>query len=95
MGRGEQLNQELEKANGVADFLEFSELMVLDALVRQESCGGHFRVESQTPDGEARRDDEHFGHVSAWEHTGVGSVPLLHKERLRFERVHPSQRSYA
>jgi succinate dehydrogenase / fumarate reductase, flavoprotein subunit len=94
-GGGARLNQELEKANRVADFLEFSELLVRDALVRQESCGSHFRVESQTPDGEARRDDEHFGHVSAWEHTGVGSVPLLHKEQLRFEYVHPSQRSYA
>jgi succinate dehydrogenase / fumarate reductase flavoprotein subunit len=94
-GRGEQLNQELEKANRVADFLEFGELLVLDALVRQESCGSHFRVESQTPDGEARRDDQHFGHVSAWEHTGVGFVPILHQEQLQFEYVHPSQRSYA
>jgi succinate dehydrogenase / fumarate reductase, flavoprotein subunit len=94
-GSGEQLNQELEKANRVADFLEFSELLVLDALVRQESCGGHFRVEHQTPDGEAMRDDEHFMHVSAWEYAGVGRGPRLHREHLQFEYAHPSQRSYA
>ncbi|WP_034260554.1 fumarate reductase/succinate dehydrogenase flavoprotein subunit [Actinospica robiniae] len=94
-GSGEQLNQELEKANRVADFLEFAELMVLDALVREESCGGHFREESQTPDGEARRDDERFSHVSAWEYTGVGESPVLHQEELEFEYVHPVQRSYA
>ncbi|HEX4788268.1 MAG TPA: fumarate reductase/succinate dehydrogenase flavoprotein subunit [Actinospica sp.] len=94
-GTGEQLNQELEKANRVADFLEFAELMVLDALRREESCGGHFREESQTPDGEARRDDERFSHVSAWEFTGVGADPVLHEEQLEFEYVHPVQRSYA
>ncbi|MDX6240577.1 MAG: succinate dehydrogenase / fumarate reductase, flavoprotein subunit [Kribbellaceae bacterium] len=94
-GTGEQLNQELERANRVADFLEFGELLVLDALVREESCGGHFREESQTPDGEALRDDENFSHVSAWEYTGVGANPILHKEKLEFEYVHPSQRSYA
>jgi succinate dehydrogenase / fumarate reductase flavoprotein subunit len=94
-GTGEQLNQELEKANRVADFLEFAELMVLDALLREESCGGHFREESQTPDGEAQRDDERFSHVSAWEHTGVGADPVLHEEQLEFEYVHPVQRSYA
>jgi succinate dehydrogenase / fumarate reductase, flavoprotein subunit len=94
-GTGDQLNQELEKANRVADFLEFAELMVLDALLREESCGGHFREESQTPDGEARRDDERFCHVSAWEHTGVGANPVLHEEQLEFEYVHPVQRSYA
>jgi succinate dehydrogenase / fumarate reductase flavoprotein subunit len=94
-GTGEQLNQELERANRVADFLEFGELLVLDALVREESCGGHFREESQTPDGEALRDDENFSHVSAWEFTGVGANPVLHKEKLEFEYVHPSQRSYA
>jgi succinate dehydrogenase / fumarate reductase flavoprotein subunit len=94
-GTGEQLNQELEKANRVADFLEFAELMVLDALVREESCGGHFREESQTPDGEARREDELFSHVSAWEYTGVGADPVLHEEKLEFEYVHPVQRSYA
>ena len=94
-GTGEQLNQELEKANRVADFLEFAELMVLDALLREESCGGHFREESQTPDGEAQRDDEGFSHVSAWEFTGVDADPVLHKEQLEFEYVHPVQRSYA
>ena len=94
-GTGEQLNQELEKANRVADFLEFAELMVLDALVREESCGGHFREESQTPDGEAKRDDERFGYVAAWEFTGVGADPVLHREELAFEYVHPVQRSYA
>jgi succinate dehydrogenase / fumarate reductase flavoprotein subunit len=94
-GTGEQLNQELEKANRVADFLEFAELMVLDALQREESCGGHFREESQTPDGEALRDDEAFSHVSAWEFAGVGADPVLHTEELEFEYVHPVQRSYA
>ncbi|MGF7235747.1 MAG: fumarate reductase/succinate dehydrogenase flavoprotein subunit [Frankia sp.] len=94
-GTGEQLNQELEKANRVADFLEFGELLVLDALAREESCGGHFREESQTPEGEALRDDENFSHVAAWEYTGVGADPVLHKENLEFEHVHPSQRSYA
>jgi succinate dehydrogenase / fumarate reductase flavoprotein subunit len=78
----------------VADFLEFAELLVLDALDRRESCGGHFREESQTEDGEALRDDEHFCHVSAWEFTGVGTPPILHKEPLDFEYVHLSQRSY-
>jgi succinate dehydrogenase / fumarate reductase flavoprotein subunit len=94
-GTGEELNQELEKANRVADFLELGELLVLDARVREESCGCHFREESQTPDGEAMRDDENFSHVSAWEHTGAGTSPVLHKEALEFEYVHPSQRSYA
>jgi succinate dehydrogenase / fumarate reductase flavoprotein subunit len=94
-GTGDRLNQELEKANRVADFLEFAELMVLDALVREESCGGHFREESQTPDGEAQRDDERFSHVAAWEYTGVGADPVLHREELEFEYVHPVQRSYA
>ncbi len=91
-GTGAQLNQELEKANRVADFLEFAELMLLDALVREESCGGHFREEHETPDGEAQRDDEHFSHVAAWEYTG--DVPVLHKESLEFAYVHPAQRSY-
>ena len=94
-GTGEELNRELEKANRVADFLEFGELMVLDALAREESCGGHFREEHQTADGEAERDDEHFSHVSAWEYTGVGKNPVLHKEALEFEYVHLAQRSYA
>jgi succinate dehydrogenase / fumarate reductase flavoprotein subunit len=93
-GNGEQLNQELEKANRVADFLEFAELMVLDALVREESCGGHFRQESQMPDGEALRHDENFSHVSAWEYSGTGMDPILHKEQLEFEYVLPSRRSY-
>jgi succinate dehydrogenase / fumarate reductase flavoprotein subunit len=87
-------NQVLERAGRVADFLEFAELLVLDALERRESCGGHFREESQTEDGEALRDDEHFCHASAWEFTGVGTPPILHKEPLDFEYVHLSQRSY-
>jgi succinate dehydrogenase / fumarate reductase flavoprotein subunit len=86
------LNQELEKAGRVADFLELAELMCVDALDRTESCGGHFREESQTPDGEALRDDERFCHVSAWEHTG--KEPVLHREPLRFETVHLQTRSY-
>jgi succinate dehydrogenase / fumarate reductase, flavoprotein subunit len=94
-GRGEQLNQELEKANRVADFLELAELLVLDALVREESCGGHFREESQMADGEALRDDENFSHVSAWEYTRADLDPILHKEQLEFEYVVPSRRSYA
>jgi len=93
-GSGSALNQQLEVANRVADFLELAELLVLDAMVRIESCGGHFREESQTPDGEARRDDEHFSHVSAWEFTGAGEDPVLHKEPLVFDHVHPAPRSY-
>ncbi|MFD9891999.1 fumarate reductase/succinate dehydrogenase flavoprotein subunit [Amycolatopsis sp. NPDC059027] len=92
-GSGAELNKELEKANRVADFLEFAELMVLDALVREESCGGHFREEHQTSNGEAQRDDEHFSHVTAWQYNG--DVPILHKEALQFDHVHPTQRSYA
>ncbi|MFE0023752.1 fumarate reductase/succinate dehydrogenase flavoprotein subunit [Amycolatopsis sp. NPDC059021] len=92
-GAGAELNKELEKANRVADFFEFAELMVLDALVREESCGGHFREEYQTPNGEAQRDDEHFSHVAAWQYNG--EVPILHKEALQFDHVHPTQRSYA
>ena len=91
---GGPLNQELEKAARVADFLEFGELMVVDALNREESCGGHFREEHQTDEGEARRDDENWQHVSAWEFTGVGEEPVEQKEQLTFEFVHPSQRSY-
>jgi succinate dehydrogenase / fumarate reductase, flavoprotein subunit len=94
LGENEELNQSLEKAGRVADFLELGELICTDALNRTESCGGHFREESQTADGEALRDDEHFSHVSAWEYTGVGNEPALHKEPLEFEYVHPSQRSY-
>ena len=93
-GSGIELNQSLEKAGRVADFLEFAELMVLDALERDESCGGHFRVEHQTEDGEADRDDERFSHVAAWEFKGVGVEPVLHKEPLTFNYVHPAKRSY-
>jgi succinate dehydrogenase / fumarate reductase flavoprotein subunit len=93
-GSGAELNQQLEKAGRVADFLEFGELMVLDALVREESCGGHFREEHQTPDGEALRDDENFGYVAAWEYLGDGAGPVLHKENLDFDHVHLAQRSY-
>jgi succinate dehydrogenase flavoprotein subunit len=93
-GSGAELNQSLEKAGRVADFLEFAELMCLDALHREESCGGHFRTEYQTADGEARRDDEHFCYVAAWEYQGPGHAPVLHKEPLVFENVHLSTRSY-
>jgi succinate dehydrogenase or fumarate reductase, flavoprotein subunit, Bacillus subtilis subgroup len=93
-GEGEELNQELEKAGRVADFLELAELMCIDALHRTESCGGHFRIESQTEDGEAKRDDEHFTYVAAWESTGVGKPPVLHKEPLNFENVQLATRSY-
>jgi succinate dehydrogenase / fumarate reductase, flavoprotein subunit len=93
-GSDKTLNQSLEKAGRVADFLEFGELMCVDALDRNESCGGHFREEYQTPDGEAQRNDEHYSYVAAWEFAGVGGAPLLHKEALTFERVKPSQRSY-
>jgi len=78
----------------VADFLEFAELLCGDALHREESCGGHFREESQTAEGEAKRDDERFSYVAAWEFRGVGAEPLLHKEPLAFESVPPVQRSY-
>ena len=84
----------LEHAGRLADFLEFAELLVDDALTRRESCGGHFREESQTPEGEALRDDESFSHVSAWEFQGVGKAPVLHKAALKFEHAKPSQRSY-
>ncbi|MCE7000570.1 fumarate reductase/succinate dehydrogenase flavoprotein subunit [Saccharothrix sp. S26] len=94
-GTGERLNQELEKAGRVADFFELAELMCVDALHREESCGGHFRSESQTPDGEALRDDANFSYVAAWEYTGVGQPPVLHKEELVFEHVTPSTRSYS
>ncbi len=93
-GNAADLNQELEKAGRVADFLEFGELMCLDALDRNESCGGHFREESQTADGEAKRDDERYAHVSAWEYTGPTSAPRLHKEPLVFEYVKLATRSY-
>ncbi|MCF6469704.1 fumarate reductase/succinate dehydrogenase flavoprotein subunit [Nonomuraea sp. MG754425] len=92
-GTAEELNQVLEKAGRVADFFDLAELMCLDALVRSESCGGHFRAESQDADGEALRDDEHFAHVSAWEHGGEDG-PVLHKETLEYEYVKMTQRSY-
>ena len=94
LGGNEELNQALEKAGRVADFLEFAELVCLDALHREESCGGHFRTEYQTPDGEARRDDERFAYVAAWEYDGEGRPPVLHKEPLVFENVHLATRSY-
>jgi succinate dehydrogenase / fumarate reductase flavoprotein subunit len=94
LGSGEELNQSLEKAGRVADFFELAELICRDALDRNESCGGHFREEYQTPEGEAARDDEHYAYAAAWGFQGVGQPPLLHKEPLTFEYVHPSQRSY-
>ncbi|MBI3072455.1 MAG: fumarate reductase/succinate dehydrogenase flavoprotein subunit [Deltaproteobacteria bacterium] len=93
-GSGEELNQELEKAGRVADFLEFGELLVTDALHRTESCGGHFREESQTPEGEAARKDDEFSYAAAWEWKGAGTAPALNKEPLTFEHVKPAQRSY-
>jgi len=94
LGTGDELNQSLEKAGRVADFFELAELMCLDALERNESCGGHFREEYQTPDGEALRDDDHFSYTAAWAFRGVGNRPELFKEPLTFEYVHPAQRSY-
>ncbi|MBN9398908.1 MAG: fumarate reductase/succinate dehydrogenase flavoprotein subunit ['Candidatus Kapabacteria' thiocyanatum] len=93
-GTGESLNQTLELATRVADFLEFGELLCYDALHRNESCGGHFRTEYQTEDGEARRNDQDYCYAAAWEYTGVGSKPVLHKEALEFENVHLATRSY-
>ena len=93
-GQNEELNQALEYAGRVADFLEFAELLCLDALHRRESCGGHFRVEFQTPDGEALRDDEHFAYVAAWEYAGPDKPPILNKEPLVYDEVHLSTRSY-
>ena len=93
-GKGEDLNQSLERAGRVADFLEFAELMCHDALSREESCGAHFREEHQTVDGEAKRNDAEFAYVAAWEFRGVGSPATLHKEPLSFENVPLSQRSY-
>jgi succinate dehydrogenase / fumarate reductase, flavoprotein subunit len=94
LGGGNELNQELEKANRVADFIELGELMVDDALDRAESCGGHFREESQTPEGEAMRKDDEFAYVAAWEFKGENQPEELHKEELRFENVKLTQRSY-
>ncbi len=93
-GTGQQLNQSLERAGRVSDFLEFADFMVRDALAREESCGCHLREESQTEEHEAKRDDAHFTHVAVWEYTGEGKEPALHKEQLSFENVTPSQRSY-
>jgi len=93
-GKGEDLNQSLEKAGRVADFFEFAELMCVDALHREESCGGHFREEHVTAEGEAARDDGRFSYVAAWEWTGAGNAPALHREPLSFQHVHLAQRSY-
>jgi succinate dehydrogenase / fumarate reductase flavoprotein subunit len=93
-GSAGELNQNLEHAGRVADFLEFGELLCRDALHRQESCGGHFRTEYQTEDGEAKRDDDHFAYVAAWEYAGPGRDPVLNKEPLVYEEVHMSTRSY-
>jgi succinate dehydrogenase / fumarate reductase flavoprotein subunit len=94
LGTGESLNQSLEKAGRVSDFLELGELMCKDALERSESCGGHFREESQTAEGEALRDDDKFSYVAAWQNLGAGKGWALHKEPLAFEHVHLAQRSY-
>jgi succinate dehydrogenase / fumarate reductase flavoprotein subunit len=93
-GSGSELNQSLEQAGRVADFLEFAELMCLDALEREESCGGHFRVEYETKDGEALRNDEEFCHVAAWQYTGPDSKPVRNVEALVFENVKLATRSY-
>jgi succinate dehydrogenase / fumarate reductase flavoprotein subunit len=93
-GSAQQLNQELEKAGRIADFLEFGELLARDALNREESCGGHFRVEHQTPDGEALRNDADFAYVAAWQYKGADQTPVLHKEPLTFENIELAVRSY-
>jgi len=93
-GNAADLNIELERAGRVADFLEFAEVMVRDALHREESCGGHFRVEHQYPDGEAKRDDEKFAYVGVWEYQGDNKAPILNKEPLKYEEVHFATRSY-
>jgi succinate dehydrogenase / fumarate reductase flavoprotein subunit len=93
-GQAEGLNQSLEYAGRVADFMEFGELLVLDALHRNESCGGHFRTEFQEADGEARRDDQNFAYAAAWEYQGPDKAPVLHKEALVYEELHMSTRSY-
>jgi succinate dehydrogenase / fumarate reductase flavoprotein subunit len=93
-GQGAELNQQLENAGRTADFIEFAELLAKDALHRNESCGGHFRVEHQYPDGEAKRDDANYCYSAAWEFKGVGKEPELHKEPLKFENVHLAVRSY-
>ena len=93
-GSVDNFNPEIEKAGRVADFFDLAELLALDALQREESCGGHFREEHQTEDGEAKRNDAGFSHVAAWEFKGEGEQPVMHKEPLTFEYVKPSQRSY-
>lgn len=94
LGENNMINEELEKAGRLADFLELGELMCQDAFERKESCGGHFREESQTPDGEAMRDDANFCHAAAWEYQGDDKAPTRHQEKLNFEYVKPTQRSY-
>jgi succinate dehydrogenase / fumarate reductase flavoprotein subunit len=93
-GSSDELNQELEKAGRVADYFELAELLVTDALNRNESCGAHFREEYQTPDGEARRNDDEFAYVAAWEYAGEGKPHILIKEELKFENVEMKERSY-
>jgi succinate dehydrogenase / fumarate reductase flavoprotein subunit len=93
-GKSQDLNAELERAGRVADFLELGELMARDALEREESCGGHFREEHQTPENEAKRNDEQFCHVACWEFGGEGKIPQRHQEQLSFEYVKLTQRSY-
>jgi succinate dehydrogenase / fumarate reductase flavoprotein subunit len=93
-GELKNVNPELEKAGRVADFIELGELLARDALNRNESCGGHFREESSTEEGEAKRDDENFAYVAAWEYKGIENEPVLHKEDLVFETIHLTQRSY-
>ncbi len=94
VGSGEELNQDLERAGRVADYYELAELMCRDALEREESCGAHFRVEHQTPEGEALRDDARFAHVAAWEWRGAGLPEVRHEEPLTFEAVPLQTRSY-
>ena len=93
-GDANTLNKNLEFAGRVADFMELAELMARDALHREESCGGHFRSEHQTADGEAKRDDDHFAYVAAWEYRGRYRTPTLYRENLHFENVQLTQRSY-
>jgi succinate dehydrogenase / fumarate reductase flavoprotein subunit len=94
LGSGESLNQSLEKAGRVDDFFQLGHLLTRDALEREESCGGHFREEHQTEEGEAQRDDDQFAHVAAWEWTGEGTPEIRHREELVFENIKLAQRSY-
>jgi len=94
LGSADTLNQSLEKAGRVADYMEFAELMCRDALEREESCGGHFRTEYQTEDGEALRDDDRFAHAAVWEYQGEGTAPVRHEEALNFEFIKLATRSY-